>query len=236
MSYSVLRMIFFTAIPVLLATFQTRAATSSTIEPAQIIENIVQAYGGHAALQRVKAVKHTGTIQSYRLQKTGSLQRLFVRPDRLRVELDYPDGPREQRITTPAGAWRDGRPATAPMHMAMQLQAARFRLPLILTEKKVTVQGEQDGRLQLGITLSPTTSLEVSVDPQSWRIVRSVGLMALSGMNMAFTADYSDFRMVDGVLFAFREDLTAMGRPTGIAVLERIELNTRISPEDFKPK
>lgn len=236
MTDNFLHKIFPIAISVFILAFPTQAAARSTADPAQIVEKIMNAYGGRAALKRIKVVKHTGTIQSYRLKKTGTLQRLFIRPDKLRVELNYPEGPHEQRITTPAGAWRNGQPATAPMHAAMTLQAARFQLPLILTEKPVTILGEQDGKLQLGIALTPDTSLEVSVDPQNWHIVRSVGHMAFSGMNMAFIADYSDFRKVDGALFAFREELAAMGRPTGIAILERIELNTEVRPTDFNPK
>lgn len=234
MSYSVLRLITLIVVG-FPGVFQGLAAAQNATDPAQIVEKIVQAYGGRGALDRVKVVKHTGTIQSYRLGKTGSLERLFVLPGRLRVDLNYPDGPREQRITTPEGAWRDGKPATAPMHMAMELQAARFRLPLLLTESTVKVLGEEEGVLRLGVGLTQSTSLEVFVDPQSWRIVRSVGHMVFGSMNMNFTADYSDFHPVDGVLFAHREELTAMGRPTGIAVLERIELNSKTTSEDFNP-
>lgn len=215
--------------------FSAQAIAEDTTNPARIVENIVQAYGGHTALGRVKVVKHSGTIQSYRLKKTGSLMRLFKLPGKLRVDINYPDGPHEKRITTPEGAWRDGRPATVPMHRAMELQAARYRLPLSLTQYPVTVLGEGEGKVLLSMKLTDASSLEVFVDRQSWRIVRSVGRMVMGSMNMAFTADYSDFRKVDGILLAHREELTAMGMPTGIAVLERIEVNPEIRPDDFKP-
>ena len=211
------------------------AAAESPADTAQIVDRILQAYGGRAALERVKGVRHSGKIQSYRLGKTGSLTRLFELPGRLRVDLAYPGGPNEQRITTANGAWRDGRPATAPMHAAMQLQSARFRLPLLLTEGATTLRGKADGRLHLEMPLTGTTSLEVFVDPANWRILRSVGQMNFNGMRMAFTADYSDFREVDGVLFAHREDLAAMGMQTGIAILERIEVNPDFAPRDFEP-
>ena len=211
------------------------AAAESPPYPAQIVEKVIQAYGGRAALERVQGLRHTGTIQSHRLGKTGTLTRLFALPGRLRVDLDYPGGPREQRITTVNGAWRDGRPATAPMHAAMKLQSARFRLPLLLAEGPTVMRGESEGRLHLEMQLTGTTSLEVFVDPANWRIVRSVGQMTFNGMRMAFTADYADFRTVDGVMFAHREDLAAMGMPTGIAILERIEVNPDFGPQDFKP-
>lgn len=211
------------------------AAAQSPSDAAQIVDNILRAYGGRAALERMHGVRHSGQIQSYRLGKTGTLSRLFVLPGRLRVDLNYSDGPSEQRITTADGAWRDGRPATAPMHLAMQLQSARFRLPLLLTEGPTTLLGKSEGRLHLQMPMTDTTSMEVLVDPASWRIVRSMGQMNFNGMRMAFTADYSEFRNVDGVLFAHREELAAMGMPTGIATLERIEVNPDFGPLDFKP-
>ena len=219
----------------LVALYPCLAAADSPPAPAQVVEKVIQAYGGRAALERVQGLRHTGTIQSYRLGKTGTLGRLFVLPGHLRVDLNYPGGPREQRITTVNGAWRDGRPATAPMHAAMMLQSARFRLPLLLTEAPTILREESDGRLHLEMQLTDTTSMEVFVDPASWRIERSVGQMTFNGMRMAFTADYADFRTVDGVLFAHREDLAAMGMPTGIAILEKIEVNPEYGPEDFKP-
>ncbi|GAB4353173.1 MAG: hypothetical protein Kow006_18240 [Gammaproteobacteria bacterium] len=204
-------------------------------EVGKIVARVVQAYGGREALERVRAVKQSGTIQSHRLGKRGSLERLIVLPDRLRVDIDYPGGPREQRITTPGGAWRDGRAATGPMHLAMVLQMARFRLPLLLSRQGVRLLGEAEGLLRLGMNLSESTALEVFVDPASWRIVRSIGHMSFRGMPLSFRADYSDFRPVGDLLFAHREELMAMGTPTGIAVLERIEVNPDTTPADFRP-
>jgi hypothetical protein len=209
------------------------AAKQTTADPATIVQNIVQAYGGHAALKAVKAIRHSGTIKSYRLQQTGTLERLLVLPGSLRVDLNYPDGRSEQRITTPDGAWRDGKPATTPMHMAMELQSARFRLPLLLTQGPVRLLGETEGLLHLEMELKGVTRIEVFVDPHSWRIMRSVGHMPMGRMNMSFSADYSDFRTVDGVLFAHKEELTAMGMQTGSVVLERIELNPEFNADIF---
>lgn len=215
--------------------FIPQLATAQTLDGTQVVEKILQAYGGRNALQHIKTIKHSGSIQSYRLGKTGNLDRLFQRPGTLRVDIAYPGGPTEQRLTTTQGAWRDGHPATVPMHEAMTLQAARFRLPLLLTEKPVIVLGEEGGKLHLGMKLSETTAMEVYVDPKNWRILRSVGRMVMSGMNMAFTADYSDFRKVGGVLFAYREDLTAMGMRTGQVQLKSIEINPKTGPADFMP-
>jgi len=223
-------------IPYLLLTvLPLHAASNDTENTESMVEKIIQAYGGPVSVAGVKVVKHTGTIKSYRLNKTGALERLFASPDQLRVDIKYPGGPHEQRITTAEGAWRDGRLAPVPMQTAMKLQTARFRLPLLLTEYALKVVAEDDNRVHLGLNLSETTSLEVFVDKHNWRIVQSLGRMQMGGMNLEFITDYSDFRRVSGVLFAHREELRAMGRPTGVATIERIEVNTGITPADFKP-
>lgn len=211
------------------------AVQAASSDPAAIVKKVINAYGGRAAVERVKVVKHTGTIQSFRLNKTGRLERLFELPDKLRVDINYPGGPHEQRLTTPEGAWRTGHPATAMMHVAMQLQAARFQLPLLLAKNPVTVLADEAGKILLGVKLSDATSLVAYVDKKSGHIVRSVGRMQMGQMGLEFIADYSDFKKVDGVLFAHRESLQAMGRPTGIAVLEKIEVNSAVKPNDFNP-
>lgn len=205
--------------------FTSQVVAKEPIDLDSVIQNIVQAYGGAAALEKVQAVKHTGTIQSHRLAKTGQLERLFVLQGGLRVDINYPGGPDEQRLTTPEGAWRSGRAAPAPMHTAMKLQAARFQLPLLLTKEAVTLHDEDKDRVHLAVKLTDYTSIEVQVDKQNWHIIRSIGRMQMGNMALEFVADYSDFRKVGGVLFAHREALMAMGRPTGIAILNKIEIN-----------
>lgn len=214
----------------------TAAEKTAKLDQNKVIDKVLDAYGGRAALEKVKAIRYSGSIKSHRLGKTGSMMRLIALPHKLRVEIGYPDGPQELRITTPEGAWRDGRQATAPMQQAMTLQAARFRLPLILTQYPVKLLDKDDKHYRLAARLSDTTLLEVQVDRKTSRIVRSVGHMVMGQMNMAFSADYSDFRKVKGVLFAHKESLTAMGRRTGEAVLKRIEVNPKTKKTDFMPE
>ena len=214
--------------------FTCQVVAKEHIELDAVIQNVIQAYGGAAALEKVQAVKHKGTVQSHRLGKTGQLERLFVLPASLRVDINYPGGPQEQRLTTPEGAWRSGRAAPAPMHTAMKLQAARFQLPLLLTNKTVTLHDEDKDSVHLAVKLTDSTSIEVQVDKQNWQIVRSIGRMQMGNQALEFVADYSDFRKIGGVLFAHRESLMAMGRPTGIAILNKIEINPQNAADTLR--
>lgn len=210
--------------------------TTEPTEIDKILSDVIQAYGGRETLSRVNAVKHSGTIESRRLKKTGAITRLFMWPDHLRVTIDYPGGPSEERISNATEAWRDGQPATKPMHEAMALQAARFALPLLLERHPLTVQNEDADLITLSIQLTDSTALDAIVDKKTWRIVQSLGRMTMGGMMMTFKADYSDFRSVDGVLFPHRESLEAMGMPTGVVALETITINPLTTDEDFRIK
>ena len=50
-----------------------------------------------------------------------------------------------------------------------------------------------------------------------------------------FQTDYSDFRRVGHVMFAFHEETSASGQPTGTITIERIRLNPKVVPADFLP-
>lgn len=205
-------------------------------DPQTIVEKVIEAYGGRAALERIKVIKESGTVRSLRLAKTGRLERVLELPAKLKVDINYPGGPHEQRLTTPEGAWRSGRPAPAPMHAAMMLQAARFQLPLILTKHAVTLVVEDSKQVTLALKLSNTTGLEVQIDKKTWHIAQSIGRMQMGSVALEFIADYSDFKKVEGVLFAHREELQAMGQATGVAVIDKIEINSPVKADYFRPQ
>jgi hypothetical protein len=163
----------------------------------------------------------------------GALERVFAAPDSLRIEIAYADGRGERRVLHRGRGVRDGREVTGtPPHLAMVLQAARLALPLSLGGRGVKDAGtlERDGRTVARLTVPLESGLELTaeIDPATSRIVRTVGTMpAPAGAPpgaFSFVTDYSDFRKVSGVLFAFREVSSAGGRQTGETRLEEIRI------------
>jgi hypothetical protein len=121
----------------------------------------------------------------------------------------------------------------------MILQAARLDLPLLLWRERARVvdRGEvvRDGaRLRaLAVPLPAGIELVAEIDPGTHRIVRSSGSVPLGGARVEFATAYSDFRVVDGVLFAFREESWASGRHTGATVLSRVQTMSAAPPGTF---
>lgn len=105
----------------------------------------------------------------------------------------------------------------------MRLQAARLALPLLLADRRAEVRdlGLRDGRHILELALTPAMTLSVEIDPATNRIVRSSG----KGKDIEFATNYSDFRSVDGLLFAFAEENFANGTKTAATALTKVEIN-----------
>lgn len=206
-----------------------------------LVSRIAQAYGGVRAIGHIRAVREVGTLASRR--GVARTLRVFAPPDRLRVEIEYPGGGGEVRVLDRDAGYRDGQPVDGPPRDAMVLQAARMDLPgLLLRDRGALVDlgaVEHEGKKLrgIGVPLGHRLNLAVMVDPASARIVRSEGaLPGPGGGQVRFATDYSDFRAVQGVLFAFREANFASGQKTGETTLQKIELLDRVPAAAFRPQ
>ena len=217
-------------------------AAAGTMSADAVVNAVLQAYGGKAALGKVKAYRMEGTVASA-MRGNGALVRTFARPDRLKITLDYPNHP-EARILDGKKGWRsDGIGNMAPVDgfllSSMVLQAARSNLPWLLDERRATVKllaPMDGGKLQgLEIPLGEGLSLTVYADSATGRIVRSSGVLDVPGMKTNFATDYSDFRTVGGVLFCFSEANFASNQSTGVTVITRVVVNPELKDTDFRP-
>lgn len=193
-----------------------------------LIDKVIEAYGGKTALESVNTVRQVGKVAStMRGGAVGHMERVFQRPDRLRVEISYPGEAKEVRLSNGTTCWRDGKEVSGPPKDAVVLQVARMALPLSLLEHKGELKDlgtvERDGKKLRAVELPLPGGLSVvaEIDPATGHILRSVG-QGMMGM-LQFSADYSDFRKVGGVLYAFGEKTVAMGKHTGDTTLEKIE-------------
>jgi hypothetical protein len=205
-----------------------------------LVDRVARAYGGEKALSRVHAVRETGTLETQR--GTAITVRLLAPPDRLRVEIAYREGDGEVRLLDGPHGYRNGEMVSGPPRDAMVLQAARLDLPGLLLRKrgKLVDLGEvvREGRklLGIGVPLDGGLNVAIAVDPRNARIVHSEGALAGAAGGMRFATVYSDFRTVDGVLFAFHEENFAAGQRTGTTRLERIEILAEAPSGSFVPR
>lgn len=211
-----------------------------------LIDRILSAYGGKK-LETVKAYRIVGRVTARMRRTEGKMVRLLERPNRLLVDLAYDVNP-ERRYLDRRQGWRTDpsgsgiREVDGPLLKAMILQAARANIPWILSERRQEVTqiphlkvGE---RMAMGmqVILEPGLILRLYAEPGTARVVYSQAILNTEKLKTHFETAYSDFREVDGVLFAHHEENWASGFHTGTTEIHKITVNPIIKPEDFRPE
>jgi hypothetical protein len=104
----------------------------------------------------------------------------------------------------------------------MVLQWARLAIPAMLIEHRAALKdlGEKDGLRVIEIPISTTMTVMAAIDPKTGYIVRS----GSEGMGMKFVTEYHDYKMSGGLLFAWREENSAQGMPTGVITLSAVDV------------
>jgi hypothetical protein len=227
--------------PAQVATPET-ASAQPTLEA--LLDLSIRAYGGEDALAGAGESLQRGTVTSaMRGGAEGRLLRVYQRPIRLRVEIDYPGNETEVRILDGGRGWRNGAAASRPMYQSMLLQAARLGMPALLSEfrdgleDRGSVQREGKERRVLALEFHRGLEIQAEIDPETGRVLRSEGSISAPGGNVVlrFATEYSDFRRVDGLLVPFHEVNWAQGRRTGETQLETVEFGVSLPPGAFHP-
>lgn len=203
----------------------------------------IAAYGGAEAIERIKSFKQSGALTSNRYGQTGTVERTFSRPDKLRIDIQIPGAPHETRVLNGARGWRNGKEDQPMMAKAMFLQAARLDLPyLIMTAGQNIkifgpIEGEDARNLKgLEIPMIDKLRLIAIIDTQTGYIVRSHGLISVApGHEMEFTTVYSGHVERNGTVFATQEDHFVRGQATGITVLDKSDVMQDLPDAVFLP-
>lgn len=203
----------------------TPAAFAQSLD--DVVASVMKEYGGAPAWQKVTTIRESGKVVPAMRKGDGAMTRFWQKPDKLRIEIVYPEKT-ELRVVDGDHGTNNGKEVSGPGLDAMKSQAARIALPLLLVDKKASLHdlGMRDGFRAIEIPLSSTLTVTIDIDPKSWHIVRSTG--KTTGMD--FVVDYSDFRRVDGLLFAFSESGTAQGMPTAKTTIDSIVINGPATP------
>jgi hypothetical protein len=218
------------------------AGPSAPMKVGPLVDKVVEAYGGKAALEKYPVLVEEGYVAAHQAADVGRLTRIFERPRKLRVTISYPGSVAEQRILDGPRGWRDGREVTGtPPHAAMVLQAARMELPLSLLAgvDRLVDEGtvERDGKALRALTLPLGDGLSVTaeIDPESGRIVRAVARMPGGVGSLEFVTAFSDFRKVSGTWVPFKEENFVQGRHSGTTELVTVEYLVEAPTGAFRP-
>ena len=195
--------------------FLLMAAMNKPVD--DLAQKVIRAYGDWT---HVASFQQSGRVVPAMGGGEGKLTREWTRPDKLTVEIAYPTHT-EVRIVDGDHGTQNGKAAAGMGLDAMRLQAARLALPILLAEKRAALRSAGPNSIEVPLDGNMTVTIEI--DPATGHITKSTG----RAEGIEFTTTYADFRSVDGLLFAFREENTAMRMPTGTNRLDSVSVRKR---------
>ncbi|MDX8411462.1 MAG: hypothetical protein R8K46_06290 [Mariprofundaceae bacterium] len=202
------------------------------------IDQILEAYGGRDRLLAVKAYRLEATMQAVRRDEQADVFRIVEGIDRFTLMLRYPSQT-EVRVFSQGRVWQGNDPeqldpAQGPPADAIALQAARINIVRLLDVMRIRVrQGEaSETNSVLELRLAANLWVRALIDKATHHVIGTQSMMRVGEQSMVFETLYSDFRQVDGVLFAFREEKYASGAHMGSIDVHLIEINPK--PERLK--
>jgi len=227
----------------LLLVFCLASAPAFGSDATDLVDLVVAAYGGAETIERSKSLKQSGALESYRHGKTGTVERIFSRPDRLRVDIKIPGAPPESRILNGEQGWRDGKEVPPMMARAMLLQAARLDLPYLIMKAGQDIKmlgpiNRDDHRDVKGLEVPMEDGLRMIavVDAKTGYIISSHGLIEIApNRGMEFTTFYTHHEQMNGMVLATEEAHFAQGQPTGKTTLNQSEIVQDVPDTTFRP-
>lgn len=230
----------------LFLTFFFICGVSRAASTEDLLNKLVQSYGGEKNLKKLDSWSAVWQIESSAKGETGADTRSISLPGKLRVELKYANSS-ELRIINGDKGYKGFSgspllPASGPPLEAMKLQRMRMYTPLTLLKKKKNLTVSEEGGFKV-ITLKEggrgTNAKHGSgryfVNPETMRIERFIGRMEMNGQAMEFKTEYSDFKTVDGVALHHKEVKYAGSVNTAVMALKEAKLGVKFDPSVFGP-
>jgi len=225
---------------------QASAPAGSNPEGKALAAKVVQALGGEAKLQPIKAVRQEVTAT----RKTGQgevplqIDELTVFPDQQWLKMQTPMGEMNMVVSPKASFIAMGGQVHDMPSSQRQESVQDEKREIIYVAQHVNdpkfqfaVTGkEKIGNIDAAILYVNADGSPVKwyVDPQSGRILRIVAERSGEEGPIMQTVDLSDWRDVDGVKLPFKRAITMNGEPSGTAEVQQVQFNPQVDPKMFE--
>lgn len=216
----------------------------------QVIERNTQAMGGRSAIEAVQSIEIDLHIVDADVEVDGMYR--AVRPGRMRIDVlaggkhvfteafdgdrgwQWKGGAVEEASSKGTAALRHGVELPGKLFGLHELRQRGHRVALA---KREIIDGTNYYSLRITLTDGYTTSLYV--DPSSWLITRRRDVRPLhvdvNPTPTTIESRFSDFRSVDGVLFAFAAADTdlAIHKVLETTTIRSVKVNSHLDPAIF---
>ncbi len=221
-------------------------APGNTPETAQnIIEKIIKAYGGKKVVENVKSVYTDGNIKALAFNDTGKYVRYFSRDGKLRVDIKYSRSS-ELRILNGRRGYEsmDAAPiseVTGERYLSMAYQYKQLDLPYGLLDDKYQIRYEGKADVNgvetevLSLNDSEGPSMKVYVNNKTFYILKVSGYFPAGNETMILSAEYSDYRKVNGTILPFRITNFADHQKIAETLIDDYRINSQMKDTLFSP-
>jgi hypothetical protein len=209
-----------------------------------VLDGILAAHGGRENLSKVSSLAAEGRIVRFLAHDEGTYRRALRRDGRLLVDLWYP-GSRETRILNGATGYRgvDGqiKEVSGVLYLSMVYQYNQLDLPFgmidgalrITTVRRVS--SEHAAPSVITCIDRKGNTLEAIVDATTKRIIRSTGYFSVGSSSTSLSAEFDDYRIVDGILLPFRIINYAGGTKISETRITAYRINPELPDALFTP-
>jgi len=223
-----------------------KRASGSTPEGRALLVRVAETMGGAAKLQAVKAVQQKASMKMKTPQGDMSMEAdsLMVFPDKQRQLMRTPMG-EMTRVVSPQASFESGPMGTRDMPASQKENAIKEMRtnPLALAQRASdpAVTAREAGTEKIGEVEARILELSVEgsdvrwfVDPASGRLLRSTSRTMGPTGPAEQALDYSDWRMVDGIAFAWKRTIKRNGEDAGAIELTEVKLNPEFDAKLFE--
>jgi outer membrane lipoprotein-sorting protein len=222
------------------------AAVAAAQSADEIVNKSIAARGGLEKIKAVNSVRLTGRI-NLGPEIEGMLLAEMERPGKMREQVTVGDKS-VIRTTDGSTGWSLNQFAGQEIavqlsaeEMAMMAQKADFDRPLVDYQakgNKIELLGQEpvEGKpaYKLKVTLKDGQVRYDYIDAGSFQEVKWEGQIVVEGKQVNAKSIFSDYRLVDGVMYPFRIDSETEGSPNKQVInFDKVEINPHLDAADF---
>ena len=214
--------------------------SSQSLDRETVLERVIHAYGGEENLRKLDNVVQEWDFVALMGNRHGTDIRSIRIPGQLKVELTYPDKTETRLLNGDTGRviFNGGAAQIAAQRQtdAMRLQLMRLYSPLVLRDRSESIKLVVDGDFCALTLIENGVQAIYLVNQETWRIEKVVGALKINGAEMRFLTEYSDFKIVDGVLVHQKENKFAGNVNTAKLLLRQITFDATLNDKSFLPE
>ena len=221
---------------ILLIGFSQPGLTQSSDVQA-VLDQLIQTYGGESNLRKMDNMVQEWDMTALMGNRQGTDTRSIRAPGQLRVELSYPKKS-ETRVLNGNSAFvifegAEPKEVSGMQRDAMRLQLMRLYSPLMLRNKINSVSLKEEGGLMALSLVENGAHVHYMINRENWHIEKVAGSLLVKGKEIQFLTEYSDFKVIEGVLMHQKENKFAAGMNTAVLQLRKITFDAKIEDKEF---